>query len=99
MSGRGDGDTGGKIEEFVAVYVLNAQTAAALRHHWIRTGVTGRDEAVIVFDNTLRVRSGQRAIEFWSKFAQNLIRLHGVLLVGPWFRLQPCFRFLRTPHL
>jgi len=62
VSRRCNGDARRKVEKLIAVYIFYTKTEAALGDHGIRTRVAGRDEAIIVFDDTLRIWSGKRSV-------------------------------------
>src|SRR5262249_26355813 len=76
MPGGGNCDTGGEVEELIAVHVFNTYATATLRDHGIRPRVTGRNEAVVFFHDAFCIRTGQGTVEFRSKFAQSLSRFH-----------------------
>ena len=60
MAGRGDRDSGREIEEFVAVDVFDAKSAAAFGDHGIRTRVAGRHQAVVACYDRFGFGTGKR---------------------------------------
>src|SRR4051794_35645827 len=59
VASRGDGNTGREVEELVAVHVFDDDAATALRHQRIGACIRGRNDAVVMRDGALRVRTGQ----------------------------------------
>ncbi len=64
MSGRNDGNAGGKVQKLVSVHIFNPHAAAALGHHGIGTGVAGGDVALVAGDNRAGFRTRHRTQEF-----------------------------------
>ena len=62
-----DSDAGGEIEELVAVDVGDANATAGLCHHGIAARVAGGDQALIVGNNLLRVRTGERGLQLGAE--------------------------------
>src|SRR5271156_6926681 len=73
MSGRGNRDSGGEVEELVAIDILHAKTAAALGDHRIRTLIARREQAVIRRNDDLGLRSRERTQYLWPVFTQGRI--------------------------
>ena len=59
VSGGGDGDSGGEVEELIAVHVLDHDAASALGDQWIGAGVGRRNDFGVCFENALGIRAGQ----------------------------------------
>ena len=51
VSGGSNGDAGGKVEELVAIHVLDHNAASALGNQGAGAGVGGRDDAVVIGDH------------------------------------------------
>ena len=63
MAGGDDGDTGGKIEESVAVNVFHHRTPAGLRDERIIARVGRREHGAIAFDDLFCLRTRERRDE------------------------------------
>ena len=59
VAGRGHGDSGGEVEELVAIHVLDDDAASALGDQRVGTGVGGRDEAGIGGDDAPGIGAGE----------------------------------------
>src|SRR6185437_3311957 len=89
MACRDDGDSGGKVQELVAVHVFHANAAPALGDHRVRAGVAGRDYTVVSLDNAAGVGTRQSGAKLWAVLGVDF-RLrnigsrgtHGSLLIG-----------------
>ena len=66
MSGRGHGDAGGEIEEFVAVHVRDHDAAALFGHQRVRAGIGRRKVLFVARKNALGVGAGQSGLNFGS---------------------------------
>src|SRR6185312_14941848 len=64
MSSGGYGDAGRKVEELVAVNVLDDGAASAFDDQRIRTRVAGRDQALVFGNNSLCIGTGKRPLDF-----------------------------------
>ena len=66
MSGRGHGDAGGEIEEFVAVHIGDHDAAALLGHQRVGAGVGRRNVFLVARENALGIGAGQGGLDFGS---------------------------------
>src|SRR3954451_16191230 len=63
VASRGDGNAGREVEELVAVHVFDHEATTALRHQRIGACIRGRNDAVVMLDGALRVRTGQSSAD------------------------------------
>jgi hypothetical protein len=83
VAGGGHGDSGGEIEEFVAVNIGDNDAAAALGDQRVGAGVGRRDQFVVGIENALGIGAGQGGADLWSGdgagFAGQCASSHGIL--------------------
>ncbi len=79
VPGRGDGDSGGEVEELVAIHILDDDAASALGYQGVGAGVGGRDEAGIVGDDALGIGAGKLGADDGAA-GEGENRGHGFLL-------------------
>ncbi len=66
VPGGSDGDSGGDIEELVAVHIFDDKAASALRHHGVGTRIGRRDQAFITLEYELGIGAGQGRLNLGS---------------------------------
>ncbi len=79
MSGRSHGDTGGKVEELIAIHVFDHNAAAALGNHRIRARVGRRNIFVVARQNALGIGAGDGSLELGA--GNQSLGGHEILLV------------------
>src|ERR1700761_415767 len=87
MTGRRDGYSGSKIEEFIPIHILNAHPAATFCDHGVGAGVARGYIAIVAGDDRTGFRTGQRTGNFRTVLGKNgaahlTILLHNASLLS-----------------
>src|ERR1700721_2967598 len=79
MARRNHRDSRSKVEELVSIRIFQANSTPALGHQRIGARIARRDQPMVGFNNSPRLRSRQRANQFRSKLRIHLFLICRVL--------------------
>ena len=71
-----------EVEELVSIRIFQPNSPPALGHQRIRARIARRDQPMIGFNNSPRLRSRQRTNQFWSKLRIHLFLICRLLTHG-----------------